>query len=393
MKRTALWLTTILCALTVAGASAQVKEGPLSVEAVRAFENLKFRRPIVVTHANDGSNRLFVAEQYGKVHVFPNDQAAAETQVFLDIEDRVTYKDSENEEGFLGMALHPKFKDSGELFVYYTSKEAPHLSKISRFRRSKDDPNRADPKSEEELMRIPQPYWNHNGGTLAFGPDGYLYIGLGDGGAANDPLKAGQDLTTVLGKMLRIDVDHKADGKNYAIPKDNPFVDKQGARPEIYAYGFRNIWRHAFDRESGVLWAGDVGQDKWEEIDIVVKGGNYGWNIREGLHNFAGKEEKTPEGMIDPVWEYHHDVGKSITGGNVYRGKRVPELVGKYIYADYVAGKIWALEYDFNAKKTVANYTIAGGQDKPIMSFGEDEAGETYFTDSFGRIFWFAKTK
>jgi glucose/arabinose dehydrogenase len=372
----------------------EFSEKPIAVEAERAFSELKFRRPIVLTHANDGTDRVFVAEQYGKVFVFPNDASVEEPTVFLDLEPKVTYKDNENEEGFLGMAFHPKFKENGEFFIYYTSREAPHLSVISRFRVSKDDPNKADAKFEEELLRIPQPFWNHNGGTLAFGPDGMLYITLGDGGKGGDPLKAGQDKSTVLGKILRIDVDHKDEGKNYAIPKDNPFVGEKGARGEIWAYGFRNPWRHAFDRETGALWLGDVGQDKWEEIDIVTKGGNYGWNIREGLHNFAGKGEETPEGMIDPIWEYNHLIGKSITGGNVYRGKKVPELAGKYLYGDYVGKQIWALDYDAEAKKVVANYRIDGGKNPPldIVSFGEDQSGETYLLESLGRIFTF-KTK
>ncbi len=395
MKTSACITSAILCVAISASLHAEVKTGDLPVQSVRAFSNLKFRRPIVITHAGDGSDRIFIAEQYGTIRVLPNDQAAKESAEFLNIEDRVIYKDSENEEGFLGMAFHPKYKKNGELFVYYTTKDTPHTSVISRFRVSKDDPSKADPKSEEELMRIKQPFWNHNGGTLAFGPDGYLYIGLGDGGKANDPFKAGQDLSTILGKILRIDVDHKADGKNYAIPKDNPFVAEKNARPEIYAYGFRNVWRLSFDTKTGVLWAGDVGQDTWEEIDIVVKGGNYGWNIREGLHKFAGKTDATPAGMIDPIWEYHHDIGKSITGGHVYRGKRVPELTGKYIYGDYVSKKQWALDYDFENKKVVANYTIPHGPVEPlnIMSYGEDENGEVYFTESFGRIFWFAPKK
>jgi quinoprotein glucose dehydrogenase len=390
------WVYSLVASLTLFAQTLAVEfsEKPIAVEAVRAFPELKFRRPIVLTHAGDGSNRVFVAEQRGQVFVFPNEADVEKPELFLDLEPKVTYKDTENEEGFLGMAFHPKFKENGEFFVYYTSREAPHLSVISRFRVSKDNPNQADAKSEEELLRIPQPFWNHNGGTIAFGPDGMLYIALGDGGKGGDPLKAGQDKSTILGKLLRIDVDHKDEGLNYAIPKDNPFVGEKGARGEIWAYGFRNPWRHAFDRETGLLWLADVGQDKWEEIDIVTKGGNYGWNIREGLHNFAGKSDETPQGMIDPIWEYNHILGKSITGGNVYRGKQVPQLVGKYLYGDYVGKQIWALDYDTQAKKVVANYRIAGGENPPldIVSFGEDENGEAYLLESLGRIFTF-KTK
>jgi quinoprotein glucose dehydrogenase len=377
-----------VCSISYARAA-----GP-QVKCVQAFPQLDFIRPIVLTHAGDGTNRVFVASQLGTVHVFANDQAATESKVFLDIESRVTYKDNENEEGLLGMAFHPKFKENGELFIYYTTTEAPHTSVISRFRVSKNDPNVADPNSEEKILTIPQPYWNHNGGTIVFGPDGYLYVGLGDGGAGGDPHKNGQNLETLLGKILRIDVDHKDQGLAYAIPKDNPFVNNKKARPEIFAYGIRNVWRMAFDRETGVFWAADVGQDIWEEIDIIVPGGNYGWSLREGQHPFKNGAESS-KGFVEPIYEYHHDLGKSITGGNVYRGSRVPELVGKYLYADYVSGKVYALDYDLAAKKLVGNYELPGNV-SPVMSFGEDEKGEVYYMtvhpDNHGQLFWFQST-
>lgn len=380
-------------------AETKVKETSLPVKAVRAFEDLIFDRPIVVTHGNDGSNRIFVAEQEGIVKVFENDADVEEADVFLDIDKRCRYRDNQNEEGLLGFAMHPKFKDNGEVFVYYTTASEDHTSFISRF--TSADRKTADPDSEEVLMKIPQPFWNHNGGTIVFGPDGMLYIGLGDGGSGNDPNGNGQNLTTLLGSILRIDVDSKDNGKGYAIPKDNPFVNhevvinrrgkKAKARPEIYAYGLRNVWRMAFDREDGKLWVADVGQNVWEEINVVEKGGNYGWNIREAKHWFRpdGNDNKSDK-LIDPVWEYHHDVGKSITGGLVYRGKSVPQLVGKYVYADYVSGRIWALEHD--GLQTVANYTLTGptGDTQPVMSFGEDEAGEIYFTTPFGQLWTFA---
>jgi len=381
--------------------SDDVKEGDLPVSATRAFENLIFDRPIVVTHANDGSDRVFVAEQKGVIKVFPNDAEVEEADVFLDVDSRVTYKDNQNEEGLLGFAFHPDFKKNGQFFLYYTTASADHTSVISRFTVSKEDKNKAAPASEEEIMRIPQPFWNHNGGTIGFGPDGFLYVGLGDGGSANDPNGNGQNLRTLLGSILRIDVDNKDEGKNYAIPKDNPFIghevvvnrrgEKEMARPEIYAYGLRNVWRLSFDRETGKLWAGDVGQNLWEEINIIEKGGNYGWNIREAKHWFRpdGDDENTDK-FVDPIWEYHHSVGKSITGGSVYRGKAVPELVGKYVYADYVSGLLWALEHD--GSKTVANYTLTGDK-LPVMSFGEDEAGEIYFTTTFGQLYQFQSDK
>jgi len=333
-------------------------------------------RPVVLTHANDQSHRTFVATQHGVVHVFPNRPDVLQTKIFLDIQDRVTYDDRKNEEGFLGLAFHPRYKDNGEFFVYYTKKPGL-LSVISRFRVSKDDPDRADVKSEEVLLTIKQPFWNHNGGTLVFGTDGYLYIGLGDGGAANDPYRNGQKLGALLGKMLRIDIDHHDEGKAYAIPKDNPFAGTPGAAPEVYAYGIRNVWRVAFDQQTGQGWFADVGQNLYEEINLLHKGGNYGWNPRESFHPFGDRAVDVNDRMIEPLWEYHHRVGKSITGGHVYRGKRFPELAGKYLYADYVSAKIWALTYDFTANRVVGNQEISN-RGLPIMSFGEDEQGETY---------------
>jgi glucose/arabinose dehydrogenase len=292
------------------------------------------------------------------------------------------------------LTFHPNYKKNGEFFVFYTTKKAKLTNIISRFRVSKDDPDKADPVSEEVLMEIKKPYWNHDGGTLCFGPDGYLYITHGDGGLANDPHNNGQNLKTLLGKVLRIDVDRKDKDKPYAIPKDNPFVTKEGARPEIYAYGLRNIWRMAFDRKTGKLWASDVGQNLYEEIDHIVAGGNYGWNIREGLHPFGAQGVGPRKDLIEPIWEYHHDVGKSLTGGLVYRGKRLPELEGAYVYGDYVTSRIWALRYDDDKKRVTANQPIKKTM-VPIMSFGEDEKGEIYFmtySPNGKGIYWFVKT-
>jgi quinoprotein glucose dehydrogenase len=374
-----------------------VPETPLAVEAVRAFPKLKFKLPIVIDHAGDGTDRVFIADQQGTIHVIPNRDDVAETKPFLDIEERVAYKDAENEEGLLGLAFHPKYKQNGEFFLYYTTTAAPHTSVVSRFRVSKDDPNRADPKSEEEILRIPQPYWNHNGGTLAFGPDGYLYIGLGDGGLGGDPHKNGQSLKTLLGKILRIDVDHADAGKKYAIPKDNPFAGMdEKARGEIWALGLRNVWRMSFDRQTGNLWAADVGQDLWEEVNLIRRGGNYGWSLREGRHPFGPggvgpNEIGARSDLIDPVFEYHHSIGKSITGGHVYRGKQVPPLAGTYLYADYITGKLYALRYDDKSQKAVANHTIAG-PNLPVMTYGEDQSGEAYFAVRSGQIYRFRCT-
>jgi glucose/arabinose dehydrogenase len=396
-------------------AAQEVNTQPLEVKAVPAFPNLQWPddvtgieegltkdvRPLIVMGAGDGTNRIFVATQPGTIHVFKNDPQVEEMHTFLDLRDRVHYLvPKHNEEGFLGLAFHPKFKDNGEFFVFYTKDykdPVDRKSHISRFRVSKDDPNKADPASEEIIMVIPDIEWNHNGGTIIFGPDGYLYVGLGDGGFGGDPQKNGQNLGTVLGKILRIDVDNRDEGLAYAIPKDNPFVGREGARGEIWAYGIRNIWRMAFDPKTGLLWAGDVGQNIWEEIDVIVKGGNYGWNLREGMHPYvdaktdAKGSEARPD-LIEPIWEYHHDVGKSITGGNVYRGKSAPELEGGYLYADFVSGQIWALWYDAQAKRVTANRSLVTGS-TPVLTFGEDDAGETYYATQEGGLWKFESPK
>lgn len=389
-------LTVAALCVTNQFALAQVDESPLNVEPVIAFGNLKWAgwepdkdglpyplRPILLTHAGDGSGRIFVPQQQGIIHVFS--PTSTETKVFLDLSKKVVYIDKENEEGFLGMAFHPHYKTTGEFFVFYTTTSQPHTTVVSRFKVSKDDPNKADPESETELLRVTHPYWNHKGGTICFGPDGYLYVAIGDGGAANDPHGNAQNLQTLLGKILRIDVDHQDEGKPYAIPKDNPFIGRVAnklpiALPEIYCYGLRNVWRMSFDRLTGQLWIADVGQNIWEEINLGVKAGNYGWNLREAKHEFAPNSTSSGPGLIEPIWEYNHDVGKSITGGVVYRGKNVPELTGHYLFADYVSGKIWALKYDDARKTVTANHPIPySGAALPVISFGEDEAGEAYF--------------
>jgi glucose/arabinose dehydrogenase len=386
---------------------------PLPVKTEMAFPDLKWegwtgttasgkivpQRPLVLTHAGDGSNRVFVATQHGVIYVFPNDQKAKMAKVFLDIQKQVRYDDNENEEGFLGLAFSPNYKKDGSFYVFYTSRKRgkkQHVNLISRFRVSKDDPDKADPKSEEVLIRIEdKPFWNHDGGTVCFGPDGYLYIAIGDGGSANDPFENGQKLSTIMGKILRIDVSRKGGDLPYAIPEDNPFVKKKGARGEIWAYGLRNVWRMSFDKKTGDLWAADVGQNLWEEIDLIVKGGNYGWNLRESLHPFGAKGVGPTKGLIDPIWEYHHDVGKSITGGHVYRGKRIPALEGLYLYGDYVSGVMWGLRYDKEKKRVTANHVLRSSG-FPIYSYGEDEKGEVYFLTSTPNgkgIYWFASTK
>ncbi|HMO36352.1 MAG TPA: PQQ-dependent sugar dehydrogenase, partial [Gemmatales bacterium] len=367
-----------------------VLETPLPFKVAPAFPQIQWAgweavneqgipvplRPVVLTHAGDGSRRNFVCTQHGVIHVFPNKPDVQETTVFLDLQKQVNYHDNKNEEGLLGLAFHPEYKKNGEFFVYYTRKPGL-LSVVSRFRVKADDPNRADPASEEVLLTLKQPMWNHNGGTICFGKDGYLYIALGDGGGANDMYQNSRKMDTFHSKILRIDVNRKSEGKPYGIPADNPFVGKTGVLPEIYCYGVRNAWRLAFDRQTGQGWFGEVGQNLYEEINLLEKGADYGWNLRESYHPFGSAAVAANSKMVEPIWEYHHDLGKSITGGHVYRGKAYPELAGKYFYADYVSARIWALQYDFEKKRVVANQEI-GNRALPIMSFGEDEDGELY---------------
>jgi glucose/arabinose dehydrogenase len=337
---------------------------------------------------------VFVCIQQGTIHVFPNDQKATKTKVFLDIEPKVLYQDKENETGLLGLAFPPDYKNKGEFYIFYTLKSEKLTNVLSRFRVSKDDPDKADPASEEILLKIKRRFWNHDGGTLCFGPDGYLYVALGDGGAANDPDGNGQNLKTILAGVLRLDVSRKENGLPYAIPKDNPFVGRPDARPEKWAYGLRNVWRMSFDRKTGKLWAADVGQNLYEEINILKAGGNYGWSLREGLHPFGFKGIGPRDDLIEPIWEYNHDLGKSITGGHVYRGKRLPELDGAYLYADYITNFIRALRYDEAKGYVVANQPIKDHK-LPVLSFGEDEMGEIYYmtyTPSGRGIYWFVRT-
>lgn len=395
--------------LTEDGSVADPVDGKLPLKGKLAFPNLKWEgfegvdergrirniRPMILTGAGDGSNRMFAATQRGAIYVFPNDPEAKEAKIFMDIRNQVHDWKKDNEEGLLGFAFHPNFKQNRQFYLYYSSEKELRTSIVSRFQVSADNPNVADPDSEEIVMKIPQPFSNHNGGSIAFGPDGYLYIGLGDGGGRNDPLGHGQNLSTLMGSILRIDVNGRDSGKNYAVPKDNPFVDRDGAKPEIYAYGLRNVWRLAFDRKTGDLWAADVGQDFWEEINIVQPGENYGWSVREASFPFSNKPVTAKDEPVAPVWEYDHQVGKSITGGFVYRGSALPELQGWYVYADFISGKIWALKYDKASGKVTKNMSIAS-TGFPVLAFGEDDAGELYYTletvDGKG-VYRLAKTK
>lgn len=387
------------------GNAPQPITGKLDVKSELAFPNLKWQdwspldedgkiRPLrimEVTYAEGDGNRLFAAAQNGAVFAFENDPEVEQADLVLDLRDRVAQWNGPgaNEEGLLGLAFHPKFTTNGELFVYYTHKD-DHRTVVSRFK-MKD--GAVDAGAEEVILEVPQPFQNHNGGSIEFGPDGYLYIGLGDGGLRNDPKITGQDVSSLLGKILRIDVDGKSEGGKYGIPEDNPFVSVSGARPEIFAYGFRNPWRIAFDTKSGRLWMGDVGQELWEEVNVVEKGGNYGWSRQEGSHPFGNKPQpEVEQETIGPVWEYDHMIGKSITGGRVYNSEKVPALTGKYLYADYVTGAVWALTYnDATGKVTSNEQLIEGGV--PVLAFGENQDGEVFYTKASARdqIYRFVK--
>ena len=353
------------------------------------WTNVSIQRPIWFCEAPDGSQRKFVVEQRGKVLVLPTDQTSTNVEVFLDITDRKPY--TSNEEGLLGFAFHPQFKGNGKFYIYY-SLTNPRRTIVSEWQVPKNNENKADAGSERILFEQSQPYPNHKGGCLLFGPDGFLYAAPGDGGSANDPHGNGQNLKTMLGKMIRIDVNSRAGDLPYGIPKNNPFVGRgDGVREEIWACGLRNAWRFSFDRQTGELWAGDVGQNKFEEVHIIEKGGNYGWNWREGLHAFKTNGVAPADAkFIDPVIEYPHlpaydktsthSPGLSITGGYVYRGKKLPALQGAYIYADFSMGTIWALRRE-NGKvvESAALYsTPKGTVAKNVASFAEDVRGELY---------------
>lgn len=346
----------------------------------RVWPDAKFRRPIQVVARPDRDDRLYVVEQAGRViEMDPSDVACAGKCV-LDI--KAPVHDKFNEQGLLSFAFHPKFNENGFAFVWYTANK-PDRDVLARVKVGAD--GLFDPASLETLLEIPDPAWNHNGGTLLFGRDGFLYLSTGDGGAGNDPWGHGQNLDSLLASVLRIDVDHPANGKPYGVPSDNPFVGKAGARPEKWAYGLRNVWRMSFDRATGELYGGDVGQNAFEEIDIIVKGGNYGWRPREGFHATPGVPDasESSEGFIDPIVEYPRKDGVSVTGGFVSRCAATPTLDGVYLYADYEYGTIWGLRA--KAGKLVAGPKVVGGRKRfKLASFGEANDGTLFVCGTEG---------
>ncbi len=352
---------------------------PGPVQVVRAFPNLRFTRPVLATTAPDGTDRLFVVEQDGRVRVFRNDEQVATAGTFLDLTGKVSR--GGNEEGLLGLAFDPGYRTNGWFYVHYSATN-PRRSIVARFRVSATDPDRADAASEYQLLVVDQPYSNHNGGMLAFGPDDLLYIGFGDGGSSGDPNGNGQNLGTLLGKILRIDPRRSQGALNYTIPSDNPFVGTSGARGEIWALGLRNPWRFSFDRQTGELWVGDVGQNTREEIDLVRRGGNYGWNVFEGTLPYRNPNNYPPSRFDIPVLDYDTGRGRCVIGGIVYRGAALSPLRGAYLYGDYSSGIVHAVVRQ--GGKVVSDTRI--GTLTSIVSFGEDPQAEPILVSLSGTL-------
>ena len=340
------------------------------------FPNLSFLAPVGLYRLNDGTGRICVLEQQGVIRIFPDDSTVTTPGTFLDIHDSVI---SGGELGLLGLAFHPQFATNGFFYVDYT-RNNPLRTVISRFHVSNSNPDSADPASEVILLQQLQPFANHNGGQLAFGPDGFLYIAFGDGGSGGDPFGNGQNLSTILGKILRINVDSVTGPVHYRIPADNPFAADTTKRGEIFAYGLRNPWKFSFDHHT--IWCGDVGQNDWEEIDTITSGGNFGWNIMEGMHCYDPPSGCPTDGLTLPLWEYGHDGGRcAITGGFIYRGTSLPGLSGKFVYADFCTGEIWALATAVSGPPRNTHLVDAHTS---ISSFGEDGNQELYVCDYGG---------
>ena len=387
--------TALLLALVSLTALAQDR-----VTLTPAWPNVPVERPISVVVPPDGTGRHFLVQQRGKVIILPKDESSAEAQVFLDLTGiGMEAKDGLFEEGLVGMAFHPKFKDNGKFYVCHSAQDMKR-NVYAEYKVSATDPNKADPASKRVLLEVPLPFWNHHSGNMAFGPDGYLYLTLGDGGGkpGGDPLRTAQNPFILNGKVLRIDVDRQQGSRAYGIPEDNPFNGQVASRWEIYAVGMRNPWGMSFDAE-GSLWVADVGQELFEEINLITKGGNYGWSFREGMGQYPARLDAPPEGttFIDPIHVYDHTQGISITGGFVYQGKALSEFAGCYIYGDWGYGTTWALKYDKAAKKVVSNTVLLGPQiapgAKPAKSQGfkptaycADVNGEVLALDWMGKI-------
>lgn len=371
-------LVSTLVVLLSSGCSTK---GSSSNDALITFTSLfdtVFIKPVALVPHPADDTRWYVLEKSGLVLMMDTDTPGAAPLTVLDISDSV---DDTREGGLLDMAFHPSFADSGRIFIFYTAPGTPLTSRISEF--LMDTTGDIVPGSEETIITLDQPETNHNGGCLAFGPDGYLYIAFGDGGGSGDPLENGQDTTNLFGTILRIDVDS---GSPYTIPAGNVFATSGTDRHEIYAWGLRNPWRFSFDTQEGTLWAADVGQDDWEEIDIVTSGSNYGWNLKEGTHCFSVDPCDTP-GLTEPVVEYGHEEGRSVTGGYVYRGLVSEQLVGMYIFGDFATGRVWSV----NSTAPAGTRTLLAETNMNVVSFAQDSAGEIYVVDYGGGIYRIAQ--
>ncbi len=407
-----------LSSLLLVSALSSQDGAEIAVRYVDAYPKQdRFDRPIFLAHTPADPGHVYVMQQTGTIWRIPEDAESSDRELFMSLDDTVfgPHNGGHNEEGLLGFAFDPAYAKNGFVYVYYSQKTGEkevqwpgqdgkarkrmvpeRQSVVARYAtQAIDDHREVEEGTELAILTVPQRWGNHNGGTIEFGPDGHLYIALGDSGAANDMGGNGQNLGTILATISRIDVRAATEDKPYAIPEGNPFVSVPGARPEIYAYGLRNPWRMSFDRKTGDLWCADVGQNLWEEIDRIVAGGNYGWPVREGLHPFTLYKKPTEAdakankaSFIEPVADYSHKDGISITGGYVYRGKMIPALEGRFIYADYATKRMWAALEDRKAgKHHVANLPAA-----PMMvaSFGELPNGELLlccFNGKLGRLY------
>jgi quinoprotein glucose dehydrogenase len=392
-------ITSKLALASVLFASLSSGQQPDRVKLTRAFAGLVTDRPIAVVIPDDGSQRQFLALQRGKILILPKEDASAEAKTFLDFTTReMEAKDGLFEEGINGLAFHPKFRENGLFYLSYTQQK-PKRKVISELKVSGSDPDKADMASERVLLEMPLVNWNHHGGNIVFGKDGFLYIGTGDNSKRNDELRMANNNASLNGKILRIDVNSREFRHAYGIPADNPYANGVNAQPQIYASGIRNPWGLSFD-EKGRLWCADVGQDLWEEINWIQNGGNYGWSFREGARQFPLRTDAAPEGVkfIDPIFEYNHGEGLSITGGFVYRGARFPERKGAYIYGDFVIGKIWALKVSDEGKVLSNELLYTSPQTPPSdpkkkpavlikpTAFCEDAQGEILVLDWNGTV-------
>ena len=381
MKKIKVLFTVLVLLVTFQNSFSQ------ALQLVTAFPNVSFSRPIFLTHANDGTNRVFVVERYGLIKVLPNDSNTTDSRVFLDVTN-LNNGNTYQERGLLGLAFHPDYANNGYFYIYYT-RVGDGYNVLARFSRSASDPNKADSLSQQILWAVQDPYSNHNGGILFFGLDGYLYCGMGDGGSGGDPGNRAQNTNEMLGKVHRVDVNTTSGGNNYGIPPTNPFATG-GGRPEIFTVGMRNPWRISQDPATGLIYCGDVGQDAWEEVDILQVGLNYGWRCYEGNHTYNTSGCGPIGNYTFPIKEYANAGSEcSITGGYVYRGLRRPELTGRYIYSDACSGKLWKFKYEGGV---VTEDELLLTAPTGVYSFGTDQNNELYVCGGNSQIYRFNKS-